>query len=78
VPNHNDKQRGLRSLVLKRADADFSAKQAKTVFIVFLAIVIAGALLFLNMYGRYNDRVLYEERLSQMGEVTTEIGRAHV
>lgn len=59
--------------MLKRADADFSAKQAKTVFMVFLAIVIAGALLFLNMYGRYNDRVLYEERLSQMGEVTTEL-----
>ena len=59
--------------MLKRADADFSAKQAKTVFMVFLAIVIAGALLFLNMYGRYNDRVLYEERLSQMSEVTTEL-----
>lgn len=73
MPNHSDKERGPRLLVLERADADFSTKQAKTVFLVFLAIVIAGALLFLCAYGRYNDRVLYEERLSQMGEVTTEL-----
>lgn len=43
------------------------------VFMVFLAVVIAGSLLFLSAYGRYNDRVLYEERLSQMSEVTTEL-----
>ena len=38
-----------------------------------LAFVVVGASAFLGFYNSYSDRTLYEERLSQMKEVTTQL-----
>ena len=41
-----------------------------TLFLVFVSVCVY---IFLQQYSRYNDQILYEERLSQMQEVTTQL-----
>lgn len=41
-----------------------------TLFLVFVSVCVY---IFLQEYSRYNDQILYEERLSQMREVTTQL-----
>ena len=50
-------------------------ERGQTVIILFavVAFVITGVLTFLKFYTSYIDETLYEERLSQMSEVTTQL-----
>ena len=41
-----------------------------TLFLFFVSVCVY---IFLQQYSRYNDQILYEERLSQMQEVTTQL-----
>ena len=63
----------------KKADRDQAASKGSAAgqtmrFIGTIALIVAvsfGAFTFL--YGRYNDRILYAERLSQMQDVTARL-----
>ena len=61
----------------KPAERTWSKKDDNKQFIKILGIVIAviclGVFLFLKIFEKYNDRVLYAERLNQMQEVTEQL-----
>lgn len=61
----------------KSAERTWSKKDENKQFIRILVIVIAviciGVFLFLKIFEKYNDRVLYAERLNQMQEVTDQL-----
>ena len=67
----------MRHNMKKSAESTWSRKDekrqlAKILVIVILAVSL-GVFAFLKFYSRYNDRVLYAERLSQMQEVTAQL-----
>ena len=47
--------------------------QMALVFVILTLLVALGVSLFLQFYQRYNENVLYEERLNQMQEVTGQL-----
>ena len=47
--------------------------QMALVFVILILLVALGVSLFLQFYQRYNENVLYEERLNQMQEVTGQL-----
>ncbi len=48
-------------------------RQIVKIIAVMVLIVISCIGIFLNFYGRYNDNILYSERLNQMQDVTTQL-----
>ena len=48
-------------------------RQLHVIVAVFTAVIVLGLTAFFNIYGSYNDRVLYQERLQQMQEVTGQL-----
>ena len=47
--------------------------QFAKILILMTLLVVAAVTVFLNFYTRYNDRILYAERLSQMKDVTAQL-----
>ena len=47
--------------------------QIIVIYVCFVMIMALWVDIFLDRYSRYNDEVLYEERLNQMKEVTTQL-----
>ena len=57
----------------KRARARTDAKMMLLVIASFVAVVAVGVTIFLYFYNSYIDGLLYQERLSQMKEVTSQL-----
>ena len=47
--------------------------QIIVIYVCFVMIMALWVDIFLDRYSRYNEEVLYEERLNQMKEVTTQL-----
>ncbi len=50
-----------------------TAAQVTRIVVVMVTLVALGIGVFLFVYNRYNDQMLYAERLSQMQDVTTQL-----
>ena len=50
--------------------------QIIVIYVCFVMIMALWVDIFLDRYSRYNEEVLYEERLNQMKKVTTAVYRS--
>lgn len=55
------------------ASKDGAAVLVTRIIAVMVILVALGVGVFLFAYNRYNDKILYEERLSQMQDITTQV-----
>ena len=63
----------MEKTIKKRTILKREIKQLAISLILLICMIAAGLLVFLKFYNAYIDRTLYEERLNQMKEVTSQL-----
>ena len=63
----------MEKTIKKRTISKREIRQSAISLILIICMIAAGLLFFLKFYNAYIDRTLYEERLNQMKEVTSQL-----
>ena len=63
----------MEKTIKKRTVSKREIRQSVISLILIICMIVTGLLVFLKFYNAYIDRTLYEERLNQMKEVTSQL-----
>ncbi len=67
------KKDSKKSFLQKFSDNREAKKQLVSILLIVVLVIAASVFIFLQIYGKYIDNILYAERLSQMSEVTSQL-----